>query len=303
MSERLLVCLLCGVAIATSGCKKSEGNATPAAGTASVMTTGGNSASTANPVTAAGTGTSGTAGVAGMNLPTAVAGMDASTGQAGTNAAGADAPATAGKDGSAGAGAGGAGAGGAMAGAGAGGAAGSAGTGGVGGTAGAGGASDRPIAKFPIRNLLAGACELTQAVPDPSTCMGWDEVYECVAADCELAECEELCADHVKCAGAAPDPCDVETACPRSDACDKCQYSVKACAIAQGCELMFRCAMPSADGACSRLNTCCLKQNDPLECSAWHDRISLTQGDAGCDVFINDPGFLRAYVNDPPCVP
>jgi hypothetical protein len=312
MSERLSVCLLCAVAIWASGCDRPRVGAVPAASNAAA----GHPADRRNEsnmagVTVAGAGAMVSASVAGMSVPASGTGMGAATSgkggaelgsaeQAGTSKGGeggAGGNASVGGDGNA---AESSGAGGVMIGAGAGGG----GAGGAGGKAGAGGSPSRPIAKFPIRNLIVGACELTHAVPDPSTCTGWDAIYECAARNCELAACEKTCAGFVACAGAAPDPCDVRDSCPASDACLDCTLSVEACATAP-CESLFRCAMPSTDrnGACNRLNACCLKQTSPLACSLWHERAAAILGDAGCQMFIDDPGFLNAYVSDPPCVP
>lgn len=172
---------------------------------------------------------------------------------------------------------------------------------------GAGSGSDAmgSASKFPIRNLIVGACELTHAVPDASTCTGWDQVYECVGRNCEgLAACAQTCADFLACAAKVSDPCNLAGACPKTVACTQCTLSVEACGQAP-CEPLFRCAMPTADlrGACSRLESCCAKQTDPLACMTWHDRAASVLGDPGCQMFIDDPGFLKAYVNDPPCTP
>jgi hypothetical protein len=46
-----------------------------------------------------------------------------------------------------------------------------------------------------------------------------------------------------------------------------------------------------------------VKQVNPTACSGWHQRAAALLGDPGCQSLIDDPGFLRAYVNDPPCTP
>lgn len=292
MSGWLCMCLICVVPILSSSCKKSKVDTVPTAGTGSSTTTAGTTQTSAGPVAAAGVG-----GIAGMSVPEAGAGTSSQAGTDSSGTAGVSGAGASGSVASVGVAGGSAGTGGAMAGAG--GVGGSAaGPGGAGGAAGA----QRPIAKFPIRNLIVGACELTHAVADPSMCTGWDEIYECVAENCELAACERTCADYIACAEPLPDRCNLGTTCPKSDACDKCVYSVEACAI-EPCELLFRCATPSADGACARLNACCQKQMDPLGCQTWHDRAAQILGDEGCQTFIDDPGFLSAYVNNPPCMP
>lgn len=155
---------------------------------------------------------------------------------------------------------------------------------------------------FPLRNLIVGACELTHSVADISACNGWDELYACVAEHCELAACKKICANHIACAADATDRCDLAERCPKTPACDTCVLSVEACGIAP-CESMFRCATPSAAGACSRLGACCMSQANPVACSTWQDRAARILGDPGCQDFLDDPGFLKAYANDPPCTP
>jgi hypothetical protein len=167
------------------------------------------------------------------------------------------------------------------------------------GTAGRG-APSAPNAKFPLRNLIIGGCELTRVVPDTSMCTGWDELYECVARNCELAACEQACADYVACAGAAPDPCNVEGSCPMSVECDACAYSLKACGV-EPCQLLLRCATPSPNGACSRLTACCQTQMDPAACMAYVDRSAQILGDPVCQMFIDDPGVRDTFFNNPPC--
>jgi hypothetical protein len=265
LSERLCVCLLCVVAIWAAGCNDSTVGAVPAAGSASVMTTAGTSTSGSSAVTVAGTGMTGTAGVAGVSVPAA-----------GVGAAG-QAAAT----------------GGTIAGTGGGAA-------GVGGTAASGASPNAPGTVFPMRNLLLGGCTLMSAVPDATTCTGWDELYECASRNCELAACEKTCAAYSACAGAAPDACNVEATCPKSEECDACSYSVFSCAI-EPCALLVRCAMPSADGPCSKLAACCQTQRDPAKCLAYLDRVAQVSGDEICQTFIEDQSVLDTYFNDPPC--
>jgi hypothetical protein len=289
-NTRLYMCLLCGLTLWASGCGKSRVDAVSIAGNAAVAVPANNPAGMA----AAGRGEATMAAVS-----VTAAGMSASATSGGTTgAAGSQGGAEVGSAGQAGtslrdeaveAGM-----------------AGNASTGGAGGqAAGAAGSPSRPIAKFPIRNLIVGACESTHAVPDPSTCTGWDALYECTAQHCPLAACEKSCANFLACAGAAPNPCDLKNTCPTTNECSECTLAVEACAT-PNCESLFRCATPSSGhgGACDSLNACCVKQTNPLGCSTWVQRAGALLGDAGCQMLlIDDPGFLKAYVNDPPCTP
>jgi hypothetical protein len=172
---------------------------------------------------------------------------------------------------------------------------------GVGGASGSAGASPSGTnTKFPPRNLLTGGCELTHSVADPSKCTGWDEGYECVASNCELAACEQTCAAYTACALAAPDACDVEATCPKSPACAACHYALLSCAI-EPCQLLVRCVTPAADGACSKLTACCETQMNPASCHAYVDRAAQIMGDAVCQMFIDDPSVLDTFFNNPPC--
>ena len=310
MTARLYLCLLFGFVVCALGCSRPRPTAAPvpdspisgqlASSPASVPMAG-RSASNASAVTGAGAGAAVSAAVAGSNAPAASSSTSGAGGQAGGVVAAAG-QAAASSSGAAGGGAGLAADSGGMGGVTSG--AGSSSTAGVGG-AGVAGAAGRPIAKFPIRNLLVGACEGTHAVPDPSTCTGWDEIYECSARNCELAACEKTCAEYIACAGAAPDACNVSDICPRTSECHQCTLDVEACTTAP-CERLFRCATPSSGegGACERLNACCMKQTNPLGCTTWVERAGALLGDPGCQsLLIDDPGFLKAYVNDPPCTP
>jgi hypothetical protein len=267
-SERLRVCLLCVLAVWAAGCNDSQVGVVPAAGSASVMTTAGTSTSGSSAVTVAGTGTTGTAGVAGISLPAAgvgVAGQAAATGGTVAGTGG-----------------------------------GAAGVGGASGTAGSGASPNAPGTVFPMRNLLLGGCVLMRAVADPTMCTGWDELYECAAQNCDLDACEKTCADYAACAGAAPDACNVEATCPKSEECDACSYTALQCAI-DPCALLVRCATPSADGPCNKLSAYCQTQMDPTSCLAYLDRVAQLLGDEGCQALIDDQSALDTYFNDPPC--
>ena len=335
MTERSCIGLFCGLVMLAPGCSNSPSDAVPTAGSPAQMQVAGRNAST-GAVSVAGSGPIVQAGSAGTETPLSSAagrmspaattngqggmggavaattagasgagagGTTASVDGAGTAAqaggAGGVSPSDGGAGGAAGADSVSAGA---SAESGAGGAAGEPSAGSTGGTA---GSRSKPTVRLPNRNLILGACDVAQLVPDVSTCTGWDAVYECASSNCPVAECEKTCAEYIACAGAAPDQCNVRDTCPSSPECRQCILDVEACATAP-CESLLRCAAPTSGrgGACARLNACCVKQTNPLGCTTWVERAELLLGDVGCQsILIDDPGFLMAYVNDPPCTP
>ena len=155
--------------------------------------------------------------------------------------------------------------------------------------------------RLAMEALLAGVCQARQSVPNPEQCKGLDEFVACSRRHCPLGECEQICKPFLDCVNAAPDQCRATSMCPADNPCLNCIAMRLVCVWGDHCGGVFSCGTSGPDGACARLEKCCLTQNDPTECNGWLKNQRNLAGDEGCDSLIRDPGFVKAYANDPPC--
>lgn len=150
------------------------------------------------------------------------------------------------------------------------------------------GVADVPEPSLETQSALAGYCTL-QAVARDSTqaCPDRQKMVDCATTHCELTTCFTECADYASCADQQPDVC-TATSCAMPAPCLQCMTHVFQCMI-NFCDDALACAVPTADGPCTKLEHCCMTQGDYADrCLMLVHQLSSISGDPSCNGVMKD---------------
>lgn len=155
--------------------------------------------------------------------------------------------------------------------------------------------------RLPPEALVLGVCQVQSLNPGGTSCTGLDDVIECARDHCNVGDCVNACNDFLQCVQAAEDECPATARCPNHQACLNCIAENVVCAWSGACAGLFKCGSTTDGGACDKLEACCMLQSNRTACLGFVQGARMFSGDPVCEMFIHEPGFLKAYASEVPC--
>ena len=156
-------------------------------------------------------------------------------------------------------------------------------------------------ARHPPEAFVLGVC-LAEAQQPNVPCTGLDAALDCARSQCSVTACLATCSEFVQCAQASDDECAASLTCHADQPCLDCIASNLVCVWADRCRGLFQCGAAATNGACAKLEACCMQQSNPTPCLGWVMGARMLSGDPSCQMFIDDPGFVAAYAHEGNCV-